>query len=267
MSKKVRLLLEILVIAGLAFGIWHFRDLFFGSGKGPVDTAQVEPDKESVKVLRGSKSKEDTPRRDRDEPQETARAPVSATPSSVKPEPTAPQTGTLLVSVVDSQGLPSDASGTLIGSECGINLPIVQGRIAGEILPLSCEVYGRFTVDGRSVETRPVALQVTAGQPTSIILTLPPPAQAHPGVILAKSGEFAEVVNVQAGSSAEANRLKAGDVVFQMGEYLIADLSEEDIATLLLGPPGSPLSLTIIVQQGDQIAEGRVQLTRDTLVE
>ena len=268
MSPRIRIVLEIAAIIGLAFGIYHYRGLFFGEKKPPVERPQPSDDDGGgkVEILRASKDKGDTDKADPD-PRAGADEPATTEPGTLETTPTAPPPGTLELVVTDEAGGPVTLDGWLIGAGGDLRLPIVSGRVVTELPPIRTKVVAHFEIEGEAVTTEPVDLVVVSGEITSLAIPLPPPPLAHTGLILSKIGEMAEVIDVVEGSSAAKQGLQVGDVVLKLGDYLVADLNAEDVANVLLGEPDTALPVVLVVEDNGELIPGAVDLVRDTPVE
>lgn len=158
--------------------------------------------------------------------------------------PEVPQSHTVIVTVIDSNGNPVDRA--LVDSEdCGFFRQAFGGSVAIETTEDACTVQAGRRDGALMAWSDPVYVEFLGDEPVSVTLTLPAERTAGMGLQVAKDEGGIRVIGVIPGSPAEKAGLIAGDLVKGVDGVQTADLSVREFVELGTGPLGTEVSITI----------------------
>lgn len=294
-AGRVRLAIEILIVAALAFAIWHNRGMIFGIDDGRGDDVEQAGADGPTKASRASKLFGKTGKASSDGTEaetantEAGNTTAAATPpapdnveasklaaavenGSLVPEPTALASGpgTLDVTILEADGSVPDRRVLVVVQEIDQRIPVdpEQGasRRAFDVEPgVYTLVAIAANVDGAEA-SEPIRAEVQLGTATTVELILPAPPTptvAHPGleVGLSEDGAFAQVLAVADGSSAHAQGILVGDAIIMVDGAAIAELTPDEVYAAFRGQPDSRLELVLAFQD-----ETSGELTSETVL-
>lgn len=170
--------------------------------------------------------------------------------------------GTLRIDAVRDDGTPEpDAVLELI------NCPPARQRERGAVSlwrmdPGPCTVVA-WRPDGiLRTPYQMTRIRIAAGEETRLAFTFPAEVTAGVGISYHASDVGLEVDAIVPGSPAEAAGLVAGDLVLAIDGEDVEDLTDEELADLLTGSEGTPVSLTLAFEGETGLLEEEIGITR-----
>jgi len=124
---------------------------------------------------------------------------------------------------------------------------VENGRLALRMSPGSERFFATLSDEFGTRRSRTAVLNLSAGDTLEMTLQIPDPELRGPGVTLQAGELYAEVSAVTPGSPAELAGLQVGDAILAIDRVPVASLSAAQLETLLLGPPGQPVHLRLVI--------------------
>ena len=257
MSRKRIGIDLILLVLALGIGLWGWR-----ANVRRLEARRTGAEPEAAPTPRMTDFMRRTAHSN-DIPQPVPTLPPTPVPVITDPVEEIEEPVVLGLTVTTPDGNPHPGPIEIFSPDTGFSQWIPDHRLALRIGPGPQRFQAAFTDEYGTRESQIQEIDAVPGEAYALTLVIPFPEPASPGFTLIPGDGFAEVVEVFPGSPAANAGMVPGDAVLTIDQIDVDGLEVQTLNNLLLGPPGQPVRLLMIIRNdaGD-LEEVEVELPR-----
>lgn len=247
----------LLLLIVLSLGIWGWREnLRRRAARQILPPPEAQPTPRVQDFMRRAGHSNDHP--------EIFPTPLpNPLPETNDPLPEIPPPAILGLVVTTPDGQPHPGPIEILTPEPGFHQWIADHRLALQLDPGVTRFFARYTDDFGTRVSETLEIETTPGESLTVEFVIPFPELASPGFQLLSREGYAEVVEVFPQSPAANAGMVQGDAVLAIDQISVEALNTETLNSLLLGPPGQPVHLLLIIRNDHgELEEIDVQLQR-----